>query len=202
MTLILFFTIIDCKIKSYKEVQMSINLEQELQSSLSTQDMYDIISFSIEAANDNGFINSFIFNRALYLFAAIILYPSEKEKYASIISKNINEAWDKLLEDGVLEKMEKSFPVELQMLADNAENWYAEYTQYAHSARGLLDTLQTFTGDIVKSAAEQLKMASEQSNIQEVLQIADRWGMNNEVAKPEITANSHEVVDGESLLTE
>jgi hypothetical protein len=181
---------------------MSINLEQELQSSLSTQDMYDIISFSIEAANDNGFINSFIFNRALYLFAAIILYPSEKEKYASIISKNINEAWDKLLEDGVLEKMEKSFPVELQMLADNAENWYAEYTQYAHSARGLLDTLQTFTGDIVKSAAEQLKMASEQSNIQEVLQIADRWGMNNEVAKPEITANSHEVVDGESLLTE
>jgi|GEM_PF-3239202 hypothetical protein len=180
---------------------MAIDLTLEKQSALSTQDMYDIIAFSIEAANDSGFMNSFIFNRALYLFAAIILYPEHKDEYSSLVAKNINTAWDKMLEEGILENMANDFPVELQLLAENGENWYSEYTQYAHSARGLLDTIQTFTGDIVKSAAEQLKEASDQSGIQEVLKIADNWGMNNEVAKenkPEFKA----VHSGESLLTE
>jgi len=46
---------------------MAIDLTLEKERSLSTQDMYDIIAFSTEAANDNGFMNSFIFNRSIYL---------------------------------------------------------------------------------------------------------------------------------------
>lgn len=158
---------------------MAIDLVKEKKCSLSTQDMYDIISFSIEAANDNGFMNSFIFNRALYLFAAIVLYPEQKEEFAHIISANVNEAWDKMMEEGIIENMVDTFPTELEMLAENGKMWFDEYTEYAHSARGLLDTIQMFTGDIVKAAAEQLQA----SGVQEVLDIADKWGMNREVEK-------------------
>ena len=37
---------------------MAIDLTLEKERSLSTQDMYDIIAFSTEAANDNGFMIS------------------------------------------------------------------------------------------------------------------------------------------------
>ena len=160
---------------------MAIDLTLEKERSLSTQDMYDIIAFSTEAANDNGFMNSFIFNRALYLFAAIILYPEQKEEFSHIISENINTAWDKLLQEGVIDNMVKDFKTDLDMLAEYGKTWLDEYTEYAHSARGLLDTIQMFSVDIVKAAAEQLQSATTQSGVKEVLDIADKWGMNNQI---------------------
>ena len=38
-----------------------------------------------------------------------------------------------------------------------------------------------FSGDIVKAAAEQLQSATTQSGVKEVLDIADKWGMNNQI---------------------
>ena len=67
------------------------------------------------------------------------------------------------------------------MLAEYGKTWLDEYTEYAHSARGLLDTIQMFSGDIVKAAAEQLQSATTQSGVKEVLDIADKWGMNNQI---------------------
>lgn len=162
-----------------------INLTKELKMALSTQDVYDIISFSVDAADDNGFMNSFIFNRALYLFAAIVLYPDQKEEYASIVAANINQAWDKMVEEGIIQQMMDDYPEELKMLAENGKQWFDEYSDYAQSARGLLNTIQDFSGDIVKSAVEQLKNASQEAGVKEVLDIADKWGMNNELGKEE-----------------
>ena len=162
-----------------------INLTKELKMALSTQDVYDIISFSVDAADDNGFMNSFIFNRALYLFAAIVLYPDQKEEYASIVAANINQAWDKMVEEGIIQQMMDDYPEELEMLAENGKQWFDEYSDYAQSARGLLNTIQDFSGDIVKSAVEQLKNASQEAGVKEVLDIADKWGMNNELGKEE-----------------
>lgn len=162
---------------------MAIDLTKEKENKLTTQQMYDIISFSIEAANDNGFMNSFIFNRALYLFAAIVLCPERKEEFSHIISENINDAWDKMMQEGVIDNLANDFSVEMEMLAEKGQVWFDEYAEYAHSARGLLDTIQMFTGDIVKAAAQQLQSATVQSGIQEVREIADKWGMNNEQAK-------------------
>ena len=50
-----------------------INLAQEESYKLSAKDRYDILSFAIEAADDGGFVSSFVFERAMYLYAAIIL---------------------------------------------------------------------------------------------------------------------------------
>jgi hypothetical protein len=43
----------------------------------------------MDAADDNGFINSFIFERALYCYAAIMLYPEHKEELAELATSNL-----------------------------------------------------------------------------------------------------------------
>ena len=66
-----------------------INLEIEKSLTLSAQDHYDIISFAIDAADDNGFINSFVFERALYCYTFIILNPERKDELSPIAAENI-----------------------------------------------------------------------------------------------------------------
>ena len=159
-----------------------IDLSKEKECKMTAQQRYDVISFAVDAANDNGFMNSFIFERALYLFAAIILYPERKEEISHIISEGkINDAWNALLEDGTINQMYEDFSNELDLIAEEGAVWYEEYTDYAHSARGILEQVQAFSGDIVKAAAEQLQRSSQASGVQEVLEIADKWGMNNAI---------------------
>ena len=42
-----------------------IDFEKEKSLALDAQERYDIIAFAMDAADDEGFINSFIFERAL-----------------------------------------------------------------------------------------------------------------------------------------
>lgn len=158
---------------------MSLNLDYEQVKKLSSQDMYDIIDFSIQAAEDNGFMNSFIFNRAIYLFAAIKLYPERKDELASLVATNINLAWDELISDGTIGEMLAGYEEDLEELAKNAQIWFDEFGSYIHSARGLLNTLQEFTGDIVQQAANTLQQTAKDSGVQEVIDIAEKWGSNN-----------------------
>ena len=71
-----------------------INLAQEESYKLSAKDRYDILSFAIEAADDGGFVSSFIFERAMYLYAAIILDEDRAENIREKIIQNLIEAWD------------------------------------------------------------------------------------------------------------
>lgn len=69
-----------------------INLEIEKSLALDAQERYDIISFAMDAADDNGFINSFVFERALYCYAAIMLYPELKEDLSEKVASNLINA--------------------------------------------------------------------------------------------------------------
>lgn len=69
-----------------------INLETEKSLALDAQERYDIISFAMDAADDNGFINSFVFERALYCYAAIMLYPEYKEQLSELATINLISA--------------------------------------------------------------------------------------------------------------
>lgn len=158
---------------------MAIDLTFEADKKLSTQDIYDIINFSIEAADDNGFVNSFIFERALYLFAAIILEPELKDELAPRVAQNINDAWDYAVENAIIEDLAVNYEIDLSQLADQGKIWFDEYVHYNCSARGLLNTIQQFSSDIVQAAAQQLQNSASNSGIQDVLKIADNWGMNN-----------------------
>ena len=158
---------------------MAIIPNLETTRKLTSQDIYDIIHFSAQSAEDNGFVNQYVFERALYAYAAIILYSDRKEEIGRMISNNILDAWDALVNDGTFSDMEKNFSADLKILGEVGSVWLDDYIKYLQSARGIFSTFQTFSGDIVESTLNRFKDAFSESDAKTVLEIADKWGMNN-----------------------
>lgn len=158
---------------------MTLYIDKEKTSALSSAAQFDIINFSIQAAEENGFLNSFIFERALYCFAAIVLNDDRKEEISSLVASGIIEAWEKLVEDGTMDELVKNYEEALNDLNENATRWFNEYQKYTISARGLLNNIQELSGSIVQNAADQLRSASTETGVADVLKIADAWGLNN-----------------------
>lgn len=164
---------------------MSLDLNKEKTSALSSAAQFDIINFSIQAAEENGFLNSFIFERALYCFAAIVLNDDRKDEISSLVAKGVIEAWEQLVEDGTMDQLVAEYKDALDDLNENAIRWFTEYNKYTISARGLLNNIQELSGSIVQNAANQLRDASTETGILDVLKIADEWGMNNRLPMEE-----------------
>lgn len=162
---------------------MAILFETETAKKLTSQDMYDIIHFAAQSAEDNGFVNQFVFERALYAYAAIILYPDRKEEIGRMVSNNILDAWDALLADGTIEDMNKNFAVDMDALGSIGSVWLDDYIKYLQSARGILSSFQEFSGDIIQTAVEKFKTVSDEVGANQVLEIANNWGMNNNPEK-------------------
>lgn len=195
---------------------MAILFETETAKKLTSQDMYDIIHFAAQSAEDNGFVNQFVFERALYAYAAIILYPNRKEEIGRMVSNNILDAWDALLDEGTIEDMNKNFAVDMDALGRIGSVWLDDYIKYLQSARGILSSFQEFSGDIIQTAVEKFKTVSDEVGANQVLEIANNWGMNNnpekevqsiankEKPKFEIVGEPEKVVDNvlESKISE
>lgn len=158
---------------------MAIIPNLETTRTLTSQDIYDIIHFSAQSAEDNGFVNQYVFDRALYAYAAIILYPDRKEEIGRMVSNNILDAWDALVNDGTISDMEKNFSSDIKILGEVGSVWLNDYIKYLQSARGIFSTFQTFSGDIVESTVNRFKDAFNENDAKTVLEIADKWGMNN-----------------------
>lgn len=195
---------------------MAILFETETAKKLTSQDMYDIIHFAAQSAEDNGFVNQFVFERALYAYAAIILYPDRKEEIGSMVSNNILDAWDALLDDGTIADINENFAVDMDALGRIGSVWLDDYIKYLQSARGILSSFQEFSGDIIQTAVEKFKTVSDEVGANQVLEIANNWGMNNnpekevqaiankEKPKFEIVGEPEKVVDNvlESKISE
>lgn len=179
-----------------------INLEIEKSLHLSAQDRYDIISFAMEAADENGFINSFVFERALYCYTAIMLYPEHKDLISQAVAENLIKAWETLIENGFIEQMTKDYETELSIITQEAQSWYEEYSDWAHSARGILDTVQTFSGNIVQNAATMLKNTAQETGVEDILEVAEDWGMTRNLAAPHTNEVIEKAVEESSLFSE
>lgn len=156
-----------------------IDLKFEKEKSLSTQDAYDIISFAVDAADDGGFINSFILERAIYEYAVIMFNQDKRDELAPMVAKNINSAWDYMLENGLIDELVNEHEQEVSYIAANAETWAKEYCEYAHSARGIMDTVQSVTGKLSDNMLSKFNEKINDTDIKSVLDIANNWGMNN-----------------------
>lgn len=154
-----------------------LDIEIEKDRKLTTEEVCKVEDFAIQAANDAGFLNRYIFERALLVFAAIVLYPDHKEDISAMIGEgyDIRVAYDTLLKTGLLEEMFKDYEFDITYLFEVGDTWFADVRRYEQSARGLLDTISTLSGDIVKSAAEQLQNAAS-GDVQVVQDFAKKWG--------------------------
>lgn len=176
-----------------------INLETEKSLALDAQERYDIISFAMDAADDNGFINSFVFERALYCYAAIMLYPELKEDLSEKVASDLINAWNIILDEGLFEQMIKNYETTLTILCQEAEIWFKEYADWAHSARGVLDIVQQFSGDLVQNAAGRLTETANKTGVTDLLEIADEWGMTRDILKEE-DLKENSPIEQESLF--
>lgn len=185
---------------------MAIQLDAEKKRKLSTQDMYDILHFAAQSAEDNGFINQFVYERALYAYAAVILYPDRKQELAAAISNNILDAWDVLIKDGTVENMDKDFSIDMEELARNGSIWLTDYSSYLQSLRGVFSSFQIFSNDMVDSAVNRFKDTFNDNKAEEVLNILDKWGMSNNLEKEEPKdtnkLNGFSIVESENIKEE
>ena len=155
------------------------DIEYEKNKKLSTEQVSMILDLAAQAASDGGFISSYIFYRAAYVFAAQVLYPEKKDTIASTVGVgyDIRLAFDLLVQDGTIEDMQTTYKADIEKLDNAAEVWYYEVSDYQQSARGILDTINTLSGDIVKSATEQLQQVAN-GDIKVIQEFANRWGFD------------------------
>lgn len=159
-----------------------MNLVQEKNNVFTSQETYEIISTAIDMADDDGFINSYVFERALYVCAARVLYEDkENDINASLLEDGSPLiTWQKLLDDGVIEQMADEYPKSLDYLASLGQIWFEEYTEAAHSLRSLIDVIQTFMDGMSKNMGQQLDMFKQDADVQGVMDIADKWGLDRD----------------------
>lgn len=182
------------------------NLEYEKNKKISTEQMSMILDLAAQAASDGGFVSSYIFHRAAYVFAAQVLFPDKKETIAASIGSgyDIRLAFDMLVEDGTISEMQTKYAKEMTRLDVQADIWLDEVVKYQQSARGLLDSINTLSGDIVKSAAEQLQKAAS-GDAKVVQEFAEKWGFGRDQAakteaaekKAEKAKSTMKTIDGD-----
>ena len=150
------------------------DLEREMNRTLTTEQVTMILDFAIQAAEDNGFVNRYIYQRAMYVFAAIVLFEDRKDEISELIGSDsdIRLAWDMLLQDGTIEVMNKQYDNDMEYLGNVGADWYEDYCAYAHSARGVLGAFSDFSGDIVQAAFQKLSEISN-SEFGDVARIAE-----------------------------
>ena len=164
---------------------MILDLQEEMNRTLTTEQVTMILEYAIQAAEDDGFINRYIYQRAMYVLAAIVLYPDRGEEIGNLIGANddVRLAWDALLQDGTIEDMTKNFESDIDYLTNVGEDWYNDYCDYAHSARGILSIFNSFSGSILEEAYKQLQQVSNSEFI-DIPKIAEDWGMNRGLDTP------------------
>lgn len=161
-----------------------MNIEQEKAYQLSSQERYDIIAQAMEYAEDDGFINQFVFVRTLYVLTARALYPDLLDKINDmLINQTPMVAWDTLLGNGTIDNMLADYSEDLATLAEDGSTWLEDFMTFRNSARGIIDVLQTFTQGIADNMGQQLDMFKNDADIASVQDIAEKWGLNADMAK-------------------
>ena len=157
-----------------------MNLEQEKNNVFMPQEVYEIISAAIDMADDDGFINSYVFERALYVCAARTLYEDKADQVNTSLLENGSPlvTWKELLDDGTIDQMIAEHSESLDYLAFLGENWFEEYTEAAHSLRSLVDVIETLMGGMAENMGKQLDMFKKDAEVQNVIDIADKWGLD------------------------
>ncbi len=147
---------------------------------LTTKQVESIFDFAAQAAEDNGLMSHYVFRRAILVFAASVLYPDKADEIASNVGPqyDISAIYDKLNEEGFVETMYAEHQDEIDYLLTLGEEWFDDTQSYVHSARGLLDSLNAMSGDIVKSAYEKLQAAVQAEDVKDVLRIGEALGVS------------------------
>lgn len=156
-----------------------IDFKAEKECKFTAADIYAIMDIAAQNANDNGYLNYYVYERCLLLHAIKICYPEKLDEVVAAMDSNVLEAWDKYLKDGTIEKMMDEYSDSIDILNDIAEIYFMEYREYLMSIRAVATDFQQVVGKGAEQGNENIANLFLNKDVEEVRAIADKWGINN-----------------------
>lgn len=155
-----------------------IKVKQEKELKLSAGEINAILSFAFGEATNNGFVNRFVFERAMYVYAYVVLMGKNIDVDDDILDDNVLNVWNTILLDGTVERMTKEYENELVVIQNAAADIFEDYRDYQRSVRGVAGAL----GDAIDNVLGQLSSIAKDGltpeQYREIMDIASKWGLN------------------------
>ena len=187
-----------------------LDLNFEIVSPLTSQERYEIINFALEAANDNGFLNQYVFEQAFWCKVATYLVDDIDDEIVDMLARNPMEAWDKMIKEEILRTLFNQYQnlaIEtangkvfyLDYLGDTATQYFNDYKEYLLSFGGALSQTDMMSTGNLEEFKQSLQDFMTDDNTLKTLNVADSWGMNNTALKEVPTPKEKEQIK-ESLF--
>ena len=177
-----------------------INIEEVLNCPLTSQEIYDMINSCIEEAEDNGFLNQFVFERALVCHEVLLLIEDLDDIDGPMVAENPLTAFDHFLEMGYIQNLVKNHTATVDYIGKIAAQYFEDYEKYLLSIGGVLNKAEIFSSEVLQNMAGQFNDLTKNGDIQETLKIANDWGMNRQPPQVENPVDSKQILD--SLFVE
>ena len=150
-----------------------INIEEVLNCPLTSQEIYDMINSCLEEAEDNGFLNQFVFERALVCHEVLLLIEDLDDIDGPMVAENPLSAFDHFLEMGYIQNLVKNHTATVDYIGKIAAQYFADYEKYLLSIGGVLNKAEIFSSEILQNMAGQMNDLTKNGDIQETLKIAN-----------------------------
>lgn len=173
-----------------------LNIEQIKNCPLTSQEIYDMINSCLEEAEDNGFLNRFVFERALVCHEVLLLIEDLDELDGPMVAENPLKAFHHFIEVGYVDQLIEHFKDVVEYIGEIATPYYDDYEKYLLSVGGVLNKAEIFSSEVLQNMAGQFNDLTKNGDIQETLKIADEWGMNRKPAQVENPVPATEILDG------
>ena len=177
-----------------------INIEEVLNCPLTSQEIYDMINSCLEEAEDNGFLNQFVFERALVCHEVLLLIEDLDDIDGPMVAENPLTAFDHFLEMGYIQNLIKNHAATVSYIGKIAAQYFEDYEKYLLSIGGVLNKAEIFSSEVLQNMAGQMNDLTKNGDIQETLKIANEWGMNRQPPQVENPVDSKQILD--SLFVE
>ena len=177
-----------------------INIEEVLNCPLTSQEIYDMINSCLEEAEDNGFLNQFVFERALVCHEVLLLIEDLDDIDGPMVAENPLTAFDHFLEMGYIQNLVKNHTATVDYIGKIAAQYFEDYEKYLLSIGGVLNKAEIFSSEVLQNMAGQMNDLTKNGDIQETLKIANEWGMNRQPPQVENPVDSKQILD--SLFVE
>lgn len=160
-----------------------IDLNLAISLPLSAQEQYDIINFALQAANDNGYLNRFVFEHALWCKTACSLMDDVPDDIQELVNVNPLQAWDRMLEEEILQNLFYKYmdvkvgdTLVLDYFGANAAYCFENYEAYLLSLGGALSQTDMMSTENLEDFKQSLQDFMTNDNTLKILDIADSWG--------------------------
>lgn len=172
-----------------------INIEEVLNCPLTSQEIYDMINSCLEEAEDNGFLNQFVFERALVCHEVLLLIEDLDDIDGPMVAENPLTAFDHFLEMGYIQNLIKNHTATVDYIGKVAAQYFEDYEKYLLSIGGVLNKAEIFSSEVLQNMAGQVNEVMQNDDIKETLHIADEWGMNRRPQQVENPVDSEQVLN-------